>query len=370
MAAIVPEGEFAMEIQNLKKTLRGFFNISEGRARYKTIRKRIVEDARIDGIHVCQLIAAMLIASIGLNVDSTEAVIGAMLICPLMGSVLAIAYAIATIDHRYLRESLLGLFMQVVVCLLTSTLYFVLSPLSNTTSELLTNSSATVWDVLIAFVGGFAGALGTSRRQEPTTLVAGVAVATALMPPLCATGFGVACNDWGSALSAFYEFLINVVFIAFGAEIVLVALRLPLQRDINGDGVITDEEVMESEEESRRMRTRLVVGSIVFALPCLFFSARVISSTMDVSGTLFEAYDEFDAEITTMELRVVCPGLEEYRVGRLNTYDVDSKQLVEEVVATVETSEELDKTQRAEVEGLVRLHVPDVDAVTFEVAGK
>jgi uncharacterized hydrophobic protein (TIGR00271 family) len=370
VATIVPEGEFAMEIQNLKKTLRGFFNISEGRARYKTIRKRIVEDARIDGIHVCQLIAAMLIASIGLNVDSTEAVIGAMLICPLMGSVLAIAYAIATIDHRYLRESLLGLFMQVVVCLLTSTLYFVLSPLSNTTSELLTNSSATVWDVLIAFVGGFAGALGTSRRQEPTTLVAGVAVATALMPPLCATGFGVACNDWGSALSAFYEFLINVVFIAFGAEIVLVALRLPLQRDINGDGVITDEEVMESEEESRRMRTRLIVGSIVFALPCLFFSARVISSTMDASGTLFEAYDEFDAEITTMELRVVCPGLEEYRVGRLNTYDVDSKQLVEEVVATVETSEELDKTQRAEVEGLVRLHVPDVDAVTFEVAGK
>jgi hypothetical protein len=112
------------------------------------------------------------------------------------------------------------------------------------------------------------------------------------------------------------------------------------------------------------------LGSIVFALPCLFFSARVISSTMDVSGTLFEAYDEFDAEITTMELRIVCPGLEEYRVGRLNTYDVDSKQLVEEVVATVETSEELDKTQRAEVEGLVRLHVPDVDAVTFEVAGK
>ncbi|MBQ6394759.1 MAG: DUF389 domain-containing protein, partial [Atopobiaceae bacterium] len=177
-------------------------NFRAGRASYETIKRRIISSSKIDGIHLAQLMAAMIIASVGLNVNSTEAIIGSMLICPLMGSVIAISYSIATVDFKMLRKSGMELVTQFVVCLITSTVYFAISPLSNTTSALLANSSPTIWDVLIALVGGFVGAFGISRQQEPGTLLAGVAVATALMSPLCATGYGLAGGHIALAASA------------------------------------------------------------------------------------------------------------------------------------------------------------------------
>lgn len=357
-----------MTSEEMRRTLHSFFDISKGRARDKIIHKRVREGAEIDGIHVCQLIAAMLIASIGLNTDSTEAVIGAMLICPLMGSVLAMAYSVATLDHNFLRESLMGLVVQVVVCLATSTLYFVISPLSKTTNELLANSTPTVWVMLIAFVGGFAGAVGTSRRLEPSTLIAGVAVATALMPPLCATGYGIAIRDWAVSASAFYTFLINVLFIAFGAAVVLALLRVPLVRDLNGDGVVTEAESIEAEREFKSRSKRLVIALIVFAIPCFFISARVVHKSIAENDGLFEIRDEFETEFTTYELRVVCPGLVSYRVGTDYSYDVEKSELVHEVVATVETKEGLSDTEKQQVEDLIRLHVEDLASVTFATA--
>lgn len=357
-----------MDIQGFKALLRSFFNISEGRARYKTIRKRITEGSTIDGIHVCQLIAAMLIASIGLNVDSTEAVIGAMLICPLMGSVLAIAYGVASADRKLLHESTIGMLVQVGVCLATSTLYFVISPLSNTTSSLLTNANPTIWDVIIAFVGGFAGAMGNSRRQEPSTLISGVAVATALMPPLCASGYGLASRNIVFAASGLYEFFINVVFIAFGAHIVFVLLRIPLQADLDGDGVVSHEEEVETIERSHSLRRHLLIGSLLFAIPCLFFSFRVVQQQMAETGTVFETIDQYDTELTTYELQLICPQITSYRIGEEETYDTKEQALVHSVVATVETSKELKEQQRTQVEDLIRLHVEQLDQVTFEVS--
>jgi len=155
-----------MDERVLRHTIKRFFNVREGRASYEGIHKRIMAGTRIDGLHVCQLIAAMIIASIGLNVDSTEAIVGAMLICPLMGSVLAIAYAVATVDSKLLKSAVSGILIQFGVCLVTSTIYFVISPLAGETSKLLSNSNPTIWDVLIALVGGFAGALGMSRDSR------------------------------------------------------------------------------------------------------------------------------------------------------------------------------------------------------------
>ena len=166
--------------------LKRAFNIREGRAPYHVIRKRFVNGARLTGSHLCILIIAMLIASIGLDIDSDIAIVGAMLICPLMGSVLAMAYGIATLDREITVEAVAGLALQMVFCLVTSTLYFKLSPLGTTTAAIIDNSTPTVWDLTVALAGGFAGGLGNSRDQEPATLIAGVAVATALMPPLCA----------------------------------------------------------------------------------------------------------------------------------------------------------------------------------------
>lgn len=356
-----------MDIRSLTTTLKGFFNLSDRRARYRTIRKRIHEGAKIDGIHICQLIAAMLIASIGLNIDSTEAIIGSMLICPLMGSVLAMAYAIATIDGRFMRESVMGFVVQIVICLLTSTLYFALSPLSRTTSELLTNSSATIWDVMIAFAGGFVGEIAYSRKQEPSTLVAGVAVATSLMPPLCSTGFGMGTGDWVLAIAAFYKFLINVVFIAFGAEIVLVWLHVPLMEDLNGDGVITREEHAEAIERSWHVHRRVIICSLMFAIPCVFITASIVGRAMDQEEPVFQARDEFQTQYTTYELEAVCPKFVAYSVGELESYDTDKSEVVERVVATVQTSEELSQEQKEQIEALVRLNVSDLDTIRFEV---
>ena len=356
-----------MDTQGFKALVRGFFNISEGRARYKTIRKRVMEGAKVDGLHVCQLIAAMLIASIGLNVDSTEAVIGAMLICPLMGSVLALAYGVASADTKLLHESTMGMLVQVAVCLATSTLYFVISPLSNTTSSLLTNANATIWDVIIAFVGGFAGAMGNSRKQEPSTLIAGVAVATALMPPLCAGGYGLASRNLAFAASGLYEFLVNVVFIAFGAHIVFVLLRIPMQADLDGDGIVTLEDEEEAIERSHSMRRSLLVGSLIFAIPCLFFSFRVVQQQMAENGTIFETIDQYDTELTTYELQLICPQVTSYRIGQQDSYDTENQTLVQRIVATVGSSKELSETQRDQVEELIRLHVDQLDQMTFEV---
>ena len=348
--------------------LRDLFNVRRGRASHKVIRKRVEAASHIDGIHTFQLISAMIIASIGLNVNSTEAIIGSMLICPLMGSVLAIAYGISSLDMRMLRRSVFEILVQFFVCLVTSTVYFVFSPLSTTTSSLLTNATPTIWDVTIAIVGGFAGALGLSRQQEPTTLLAGVAVATALMPPLCATGYGMALRDIIIAGSALYEFLVNVVFIAFGAEIVFaILLRVPLVRDMDGNGQITKAESMVAEARSLKLRRLLVIGSIVFALPCIFYSAQLVNSAVEENGTVFEVQDQFEAEELTRELTVICPSFECIRIGEEDSYDIDHGELVSHVIATIETTEELDETLRSEVEQLVRLHVPDVYTVNFIV---
>ncbi len=357
-----------MRVERIWEVLRDAFDVSRGRAKYATIRERIISAARVDGIHLCQLISAMLIASIGLNINSTEAVIGAMLVCPLMGSALAMALAVASMDMHVLRHAVGGLLLQMGICLVTSTLYFAFSPLSTETSELLTNSSATIWDVIIALVGGFAGALGLSRRQEPSTLLAGVAVATALMPPLCSTGYGLALGDAMQALSALYEFLVNVVFIAFGATVVLVWLRMPLKGDLDGDGRVTSEELAEADHDSRVLRRRLVLALAVFAIPCLYFSSQTVQSALEENGTVFEVADPYDTEEVTKELRIVLPGFVGYRVGVEDSYDMAGDVMDQRVVATVTTNAQLSGEQEREARALIALHVPSLDDVSFELA--
>jgi len=350
----------------VRRAFKSLFNVREGRASYETIRKRFVNGSRLDGMHLCILIIAMLIASIGLNTDSTECIVGAMLICPLMGSVLAISYSVATVDRHLMRDALLGLAIQVAICLTTSTLYFLISPLSTETNELLANSSPTIWNVLVALAGGFAGGLGNSRKQEPATIIAGVAVATALMPPLCASGYGIATRDLSRFLSALYEFALNVVFISFAAHLVLLALRVPLHRDINDDGVVTAEEEVEARRLSRRMRLRLLLATILFAVPCVFVSANVVSQAMSENGgSIFATVDQYEAGLTTKELAVICPGLEEYRVGNVYVCDAGTGEMVQRVVATVKTADGLSSMEKSQVEALIRVHVADLDSVSF-----
>ena len=342
---IRPAHSEAME--NATRFLKQAFNIREGRAPYHVIRKRFVNGARLTGSHLCILIIAMLIASIGLDIDSDIAIVGAMLICPLMGSVLAMAYGIATLDREIAVEAIAGLALQMVFCLITSTLYFKLSPLGTTTAAIIDNSTPTVWDLAVALAGGFAG----------------VAVATALMPPLCAAGYGIAIASGSLFLSALYEFGINVVFIALAAEAVLLLLRVPLKRDLNGDGIVTAEENAEVDELSHKVRRRIIVGTVIFAIPCIVMTAGSIGSAQ--AGV----QDGYGVTETTRELAAVLPGFKDYTVAvETSATEGEEEGLVErEVVAHVTTSEALGAHDRRVARKLIDLNVPELDRVEFDV---
>ena len=338
------------------------FNIREGRAPYHVIRKRFVNGARLTGTHLCILIVAMIIACIGLDTDSDIAIVGAMLICPLMGSVLAIAYGVATVDRALMRDALGGLVLQMAFCLITSTIYFVLSPVAGMTPALVDNSGPTIWHLMLALVGGFAGGLGNSRDQEPATVISGVAVATALMPPLCAAGYGLAAANAGVFLGALYEFGINVVFIALSAAVVLLLLHTPLKRDLNDDGVVTEAEDELVRAESHKIRWRIMLGTAIFAIPCVILTGNMLATAEEQAAG---ATDYYGAAETARELAVVCPGFQKYTVGMEVTNTTDGNEDEPKLTARVTTKKELNALERTTAEKLIRLDVPELDRVDF-----
>ncbi len=157
-------------------------------APFSEIRQRIASDDSVKGANLVILITAILIASVGLNMNSTAVIIGAMLISPLMGGLVATGYGMATYDMQFIKDSMIKLGFQVSFALITSAIYFSLSPISDASSELLARTSPTIWDVIIALAGGIAGAIGNTRKEK-TNVIPGVAIATALMPPLCTAGY-------------------------------------------------------------------------------------------------------------------------------------------------------------------------------------
>ena len=170
---------------------------------------------------------AIAIASVGLNGNSTAVIIGWMLISPLMGPIIGAGYGVGVQDSQLVRLALRNLAVLTGISLTVSTLYFALTPLEDAQSELLARTSPTLWDVLIAFFGGAAGMVGLARKEK-STLIPGVAIATALMPPLCTAGYGLATAQPHFAIGAFYLFTINGVFIAVATLLFTRYLRLPV----------------------------------------------------------------------------------------------------------------------------------------------
>ena len=179
------------------------------------------------GVNIWILAFAIIVASVGLNVNSTAVIIGAMLISPLMGPINGIGLSLGISDNELLRKSLQNLLVMVVISLIVSTTYFFLTPLSDAQSELLARTNPTIFDVLIAFFGGLAGIVALSRKDQPFTVISGVAIATALMPPLCTAGFGLATAQWNYFFGAFYLFFINSSFIAIATFTMVRYLHFP-----------------------------------------------------------------------------------------------------------------------------------------------
>lgn len=209
--------------QPLRRLIFFVFAFRE-RIDHAAVLRDVEADVSMVGSRVWVLMSAIIIASVGLNVNSTAVIIGAMLISPLMGPIIGQGAAVAVWDVRLWIRSARNLAVAVVVSLLTSALYFLISPFSDPQSELIARTTPTLLDAIIAFTGGAVGALALARRER-SNVVPGVAIATALMPPLCTAGYGLGTMQWQFLLGGFYLFFINAVCISIATVAVFRVLN-------------------------------------------------------------------------------------------------------------------------------------------------
>ncbi|MDX2362754.1 MAG: DUF389 domain-containing protein [Crocinitomicaceae bacterium] len=217
-----------MKEKNWITSILNFLQLTHEQEENEIIQETIEKAVVFRGTNLWILVFAILIASVGLNMNSTAVIIGAMLISPLMGPINGIGYSVATYNYPLFWKSLKNFGFSTSAALVTSTLYFALTPIHTEHSEILARTSPTIYDVLIALFGGLAGIVALSSKNKGN-VIPGVAIATALMPPLCAAGYGVSIGNWGYFAGALYLFVINSVFIALSAMIVSQLLKLPKQ---------------------------------------------------------------------------------------------------------------------------------------------
>lgn len=195
-----------------------------------SIYNQISEGVNFKGTNLWILMCSTLVCSVGLNMNSTAVVIGAMLISPLLGPINGIGYSIAVYDIKLFKKSLNNFLFAIITAFLSATLYFIITPISTAQTELLARTSPTIYDVLIALFGGTAGIIAMSTKTKGT-VIPGVAIATALMPPLCTAGYGLATLQVSFLFGALYLFTINAVFIALAALLVSKLLKFPIHEN-------------------------------------------------------------------------------------------------------------------------------------------
>ncbi len=229
---------------------------------FDKIHQSIQKDIVFKGTNLWILVFAILVASVGLNMNSTAVIIGAMLISPLMGPINGIGYSIATYDFPLFRQALKNFTFAVITSLITSTLYFIISPISTAHSELLARTSPSIYDVLIALFGGLAGIVAISSKQKGN-VIPGVAIATALMPPLCTAGYGLATFQMTYFFGALYLFTINTVFIAIAALFVSQFLNFPIRTII---------------DSSQRKKVNSWISTIIaiVLIPSIYFGYKLV----------------------------------------------------------------------------------------------
>lgn len=253
-------------IKTILEGVKSRFSLDEDKAAEQDVIDNISRNVVFRGTNMWVLVFATMVASLGLNVNSTAVIIGAMLISPLMGPIMGIGLSIGTNDFDLLKKSLRNFGYMVIVSILTSTLYFLISPLSNVQSELLARTSPTTYDVMIAFFGGLAGIVAQTRKDRTTTVIPGVAIATALMPPLCTAGFGIATGEFAYFIGAAYLFFINTVFIALATYIIVRYLKY------------SKKEFLDPAREKKAHRY-ILFTAIVTIIPSVILGYRIILSS-------------------------------------------------------------------------------------------
>ena len=268
----------------LRTWFRTLLDLEKGVDREGTI-IAIKNNKRMQGANAWLLMCSIMIASLGLDLNSPAVIIGAMLISPLMSPILGIGLAVAINDREALLLSLQHFGLAILIALGTSTLYFAITPLGSITDEIVARTEPTLLDGLVALFGGLAGIISTTRKDK-SNAIPGVAIATALMPPLCVTGYGISHGNWEFMINSFYLFFLNSFFIALTAYAIIRLLNFPLKK-------------YENPVEGRRTRTFLVLFSLLIILPSTLILSRLYRERQDTLKVQYFVERYFDIENNT-----------------------------------------------------------------------
>ncbi len=255
-------------------------HLGDGVDKLATIQE-IKSKSFMSGPNAWMLICSIVIASIGLNMNSPAVIIGAMLISPLMSPILGMGLAIGINDQDLLKQCVNHFGVAVLIAVITSSLYFLLTPFKELTGEILARTTPTFLDVLIGFFGGIAGIVSIARKDISTTLP-GVAIATALMPPLCVTGYGIASGEWSIASKSFYLFFLNTFFVSLATYIVIRILKFPHRTFVNP-----------------KDRTKNIIGVAVFSIIAIipsFFIFKALFHELKTKQNLEAFISEYIGE--------------------------------------------------------------------------
>lgn len=253
-------------IQGLNTFLNDLFSLHEDKERESKTIDDISKGVEFKGTNLWILIFAILIGSIGLNVNSTALIIGAMLISPLMGPIMGIGLGAGINDFDLIKKAFKNLLVAIAISVLTSALYFLITPLHEAQSELLARTYPTLWDVMVAFFGGLTGIVVGSRKEK-TNAIPGVAIATALMPPLCTAGYALANLNWYYFVGAFYLFFINSVFISVATFLIVRFLGYSKKK-------------FEDPDTEKHVKRYIAVFVIITIIPSVYLAYHLVQRTL------------------------------------------------------------------------------------------
>lgn len=312
---------------------KNVFDVKSDQMDADAIHASMIGNVRLKGAPLIILFCAIVVASVGLNINSTAVIIGAMLISPLMNPIIAMGYSIATYDGILLRNASINFATQILIALVGASFYFFISPIHEPTSELLSRIEPSFFDMMIAFFGGIAGVIAITRIEK-SNVIPGVAIATALMPPLCTVGYGIANGDLKFVLGAGYLFAINAFFIVIATFIMCKVFQLK-------------QATVVKERYNKLIKRGIIIGGIIIIVPVLVSSLYVgfvsyernqiysqiesfvneevnSATTTTMRATVFAATNELrldlvgevypPAEVAIIKKRMVDYGLEDYQL--------------------------------------------------------
>lgn len=253
-------------LSNIVEFLSHTLSIRDGVVKFQEVLKETEDSIVFKGYNVWILVCSIIIASVGLNLDSTAVIIGAMLISPLMGPIRGIGFGVGTNNLALIKLSVKNVGITVAVSVFTSYLYFLITPVDQLTNQLFLRTEPNFLDVIIAFTGGLSGVIAAVKGKNDT-VIPGVAIATALMPPLCTAGYGLAHGEWNFFFGASYLFLINSVLITLSTILVVRYMNFPKH------------EYLDSKIE-RKVKSSILVFMIIILAPSAYLFYTMIQQTV------------------------------------------------------------------------------------------